>query len=171
MPHGESDSLTLKEAFRKAGCSGKTALTLSTWFGSGLLPLAPGTFGTIAAIPPAVLFAYLGVVYTVLFLIFIVPVALWASERSRNLLGRDDPPEVVIDEVTGFLLAIFLLPLSWVSLISGFLLFRIFDVWKPFPIGTIDRKLRSGIGIVLDDVLAGVYANICVRVLLVCISL
>ena len=160
MPHGESDSLTLKEAFRKAGCSGKIALTLSTWFGSGLFPLAPGTFGTVAAIPLAVFFAYLGVVYTVLLLVCIVPVALWASERSRNLLGRDDPPEVVI----------FLLPLSWVSLISGFLLFRIFDVWKPFPIGTIDRKLRSGVGIVLDDVLAGIYANICVRVVFLLIG-
>ena len=108
---------------------------------------------------------YIGVPYSVIFLIVFIPMAVWVSGISERLLGIDDPPEVVIDEMAGLMLALFLLPLTWSSLTLGFLLFRVFDILKPFPIGRLE-KIRGGIGIVVDDLVAGVYANFCVRVLL-----
>jgi len=166
MSESRSDNLTFKESFKKADFSGKTALILSSWFGAGLMPVASGTFGTLAALPLVIVVNYLGVIYTGISLIIIIPLALWSSDISQRLLPRDDPPEVVIDEVAGYLLTTFLLPFSWLSISSGFILFRVFDILKPFPIGMIDRKMKGGVGIVLDDLLAGVYANLCVRALL-----
>jgi len=166
MSESRYDNLTFKESFKRADFSGKTALLLSSWFGAGLMPGAPGTFGTLAALPLVIVVNYLGVVYVGISLIVIIPLALWSSGISQGLLAKDDPPEVVIDEVAGFLLTTFLLPLSWLSISSGFVLFRVFDILKPFPIGMIDQRLKGGVGIVLDDLLAGVYANLCVRALL-----
>ena len=100
------------------------------------------------------------------FKIIFVPLAIWSSHLSHKLLKRDDPSEVVIDEVAGILWTFFLLPLSWLTLCVGFILFRIFDIFKPFPIRTLERRLRGGIGIVLDDLLAGIYANLCLRIFL-----
>jgi phosphatidylglycerophosphatase A len=106
------------------------------------------------------------VFYEVLALVILIPVAVWSSGLSQKLLGRDDPREVVIDEVAGFLLAILLVPASWLLWSSGFILFRFFDILKPFPIGMLEKKIKGGAGIVLDDLMAGVYANLSARVLL-----
>ena len=157
------DNQALKEAFKKADFYGKTALLLSSWFGAGLMPLAPGSFGTLAAVPPVIILNYFGAFYAGISLILLIPLAVWTSNISQKLLGRDDPPEVVIDEVAGFFVTVFLLPFSWLSFTLGFLLFRAFDILKPFPIGMIDKRVKGGVGIVLDDIVAGVYANICVR--------
>ena len=165
MSKYRSDTLNFKESFGKTHLFGKTALVLSSWFGVGLIPVAPGTFGTLAAVPLFLGMKYIGVLYSVIFLIVFIPMAVWVSGISNTLLGRDDPPEVVIDEAAGFMLALFLLPLAWSSLTLGFLLFRVFDILKPFPIGRLE-KIRGGIGIVVDDLVAGIYANFCVRVLL-----
>ncbi len=165
MSKYRSDTLNFKESFGKTHLFGKTALVLSSWFGVGLIPVAPGTCGTLAAVPLFFGMKYIGILYSVIFLIVFIPMAVWVSGISKRLLGRDDPPEVVIDEVAGFMLALFLLPLTWSSLTLGFLLFRVFDILKPFPIGRLE-KIRGGIGIVVDDLVAGVYANFCVRVLL-----
>lgn len=166
MSESQSDTLTLRESFRKADLLGKSALCLSFWFGAGLMPGAPGTFGTLAALPLAVLTNHLGVFYEVLALVILIPTAVWSSGLSQKLLGREDPREVVIDEVAGFLLAILLLPASWLLWSLGFILFRFFDILKPFPIGMLEKKIKGGAGIVLDDLMAGVYANLSVRVLL-----
>ena len=92
--------------------------------------------------------------------------AIWSSGRTCALLGEDDPPQVVIDEVAGFLLAVFFLPYSWFNLGLGFVLFRFFDILKPFPIRLLDQKLPGGAGIVLDDVMAGIYGNVLIRIVL-----
>ncbi len=160
------DRPTFGEAFKRGGPADKTALILSSWFGSGLAPMAPGTFGTLAAAVPVVAIKYLGASAECIFIVILVSLALWSSEAARRLLGRDDPPEVVIDEAAGLCLAVFLLPPGILSLCSGFLLFRIFDIWKPFPIGTIDRRVKGGVGIVLDDIVAGAFANIGTRIIL-----
>jgi len=156
-----SESIPLKKAFKEANVLGKTALLLSSWFGAGLMPIAPGSFGTLAALPLVIIINYLGVVHSTISLIIILPLSLWASHLSQNLLEGNDPSEIVIDEVTGLFIAVFLLPLSWLNIILGFCLFRIFDILKPFPIGLIDKNLKGGIGIVLDDIMAGIYVNIC----------
>jgi len=151
------------QGLTKADFYRKTALLLSSWFGSGLMPIAPGTFGTLAAVPPAIIIYYFGTVPSVISLIVIIPLAVWTSNVTQKLLGKDDPSEIVIDEVVGFFVTVFLLPFSWLSFTLGFLLFRVFDILKPFPIGIIDKKIKGGTGIVLDDIVAGIYANICVR--------
>ena len=129
------------------------------------MPRAPGTFGTLAAIPLAIAVNYLGAIYGAFSLVIFISVAVLTSGLSRKLMGREDPPEIVIDEAAGFSVTLFLLPLSWFSLSLGFLLFRLFDIFKPFPIRRLE-KINGGIGIVLDDLLAGVYANLVLRLVL-----
>jgi len=157
--------LTFHEAFNRAGFSGKAALILSTWFGIGLAPRAPGTFGTLGALPVAAVVSYCGFLCQGIAVILVIPLAVWSAEVSRKLMAKEDPQVVVIDEAAGLLLALFLFPLSWLSIISGFVLFRFFDILKPFPVGLIDRKVKGGLGIVLDDLMAGIYANICLRII------
>jgi len=165
MSKPQFDNLSIKEIFRQSDFSGKTVLILSTWFGSGLLPIAPGTFGTVAALPLIVVSAYLAPIYKILALGIITVVAIWSSGRCQELLGQGDPAEVVIDEVAGFLLAMLFLPFSCLTLILGFILFRFFDILKPYPINRLER-LRGGFGIVMDDLLAGLYAYLGVRIIL-----
>ncbi|MBN1626785.1 MAG: phosphatidylglycerophosphatase A [Deltaproteobacteria bacterium] len=157
----------MREVFKRAGPAGRLSLVLSSWFGAGLAPKAPGTFGTLAAVPPVALIKYLGAASECIFLIVLVPIALWSSHTARNCLEKDDPKEVVIDEAAGFCLSVLLLPFTWISLGLGFLLFRFFDILKPFPIGMIDRRVKGGTGIVLDDIVAGIFANIAARIILI----
>jgi len=165
-----SDSLSFREAFKKGNLSEKTALILSSLFGAGLMPLAPGTFGTLAAAPPAAIIKYLGGGYECVFFVVLVTLALWSSHVGSKALMTGDPSCVVIDEAAGFFMAVFLLPLTFKSFILGFLLFRVFDIVKPFPIGLIDRRMKGGPGIVLDDLVAGLFANICARIILLLIG-
>ena len=136
---------------------GKGVLILSTWFGAGLFPLAPGTFGTLGAIPLILLVDGLGLLSKALFLVVFLAVAVWSAGRCQDLVRRNDPSEVVIDEVAGFLLTMVYLPPIWPAIVLGFVLFRLFDILKPYPIRRIEM-LRGGFGIVLDDLLAGLYA-------------
>jgi phosphatidylglycerophosphatase A len=151
------------ESFRKAGLLDKLALILSSCFGIGLIPVAQGTFGTLAGIPLAMALAHVGPMAAAYLLFFFVLLAIWASDRSARALEKDDPAEVVIDETAGLLLTLFLLPATGFNLCLGFILFRLFDILKPFPIRRLE-KVEGGAGIVLDDLLAGVYANVCIRV-------
>ncbi len=161
MSCAPSDNVPVADAFRRAGYKGKAALILATWFGTGLMPRASGTFGTLAAIP-LVLIGCLGVGWSVAALVGITVIAIWSSHRTQELLGKEDPSEVVIDEVAGFLVTLFLLPPSWMNIALGFFLFRFFDVLKPWPVRQAER-LNGGFGIVTDDLLAGVYAHLFLR--------
>jgi phosphatidylglycerophosphatase A len=166
MSVNRSDNLAAINAIKSAGFSDKVALVLSIWFGLGLLPGMPGTFGTAGAIPVYLLLVYLGAGYKVLFLAIIIILAVWSSGRSQCILGRTDPREIVIDEVAGFLLTVIFLPFTWITLLAGFFLFRFFDILKPPPIRRIEEKLTNGFGIVMDDLMAGIYAHLCLRLLL-----
>jgi phosphatidylglycerophosphatase A len=155
----------LKKVFKEADFAGRTALILATWFGSGLAPVAPGTFGTLAGVPLVLLMGRLGTLQALLFVLFFIAVALWSAEVTRKMLAGNDPSVVVVDEVAGFLLTLFLIPLSIAHVCLGFFLFRVFDILKPFPIRNLE-KLKGGFGIVADDLLAGVYANLSLKLLL-----
>jgi phosphatidylglycerophosphatase A len=152
-----SDNLSFPETFRESAFSERIALVLATWFGCGLVPFASGTFGTLAAVPLIHVLNSLGIRSSVFMLLIAVAIAVWSSDQTQALLKKKDPSEVVVDEVAGFLLTMALLPYTWLSLCLGFFLFRFFDVLKPFPIKHLE-KLKGGFGIVMDDLLAGIYA-------------
>lgn len=143
----------------------KIAKIIATFFGAGLAPKAPGTFGTIAAIPLVMLLNYLGPFWIMGFVIFFLPVAVWACSVYQKHVGADDPQTVVIDEVVGYAITMTWLPATWQAYVLGFVLFRLLDITKPGPIGMLDRKIKGGLGIMLDDIAAGVIANIILQVI------
>ncbi|MCP4681956.1 MAG: phosphatidylglycerophosphatase A [Desulfobacterales bacterium] len=164
LPH-KSDNLSFKKVFKESGGKGKIALIISTWFGTGLLPGPTGTYGTIAAVPLVLCLNGLGMVWRISSLMLLIMLAVWAAGLAEDILEQDDPSEVVIDEVAGFLFAMFLLGPGWPALCLGFIFFRFFDVVKPYPIKKLE-KIKGGLGIVMDDILAGLYAAICVWIVL-----
>ena len=139
---------------------------LASGFYSGYAPKAPGTFGTAAAIPLAAVMMTLAPVwiYVALVILFIALACVVAGQAER-LWGRKDCPRIVIDEWAGYLVTNIGVSLSFGTVIAGFLLFRLFDIVKPFPARIIDRKTRGGVGVVMDDVAAGVYACVVLHVL------
>ena len=139
------------------------AALLATWFGSGLLPRAPGTWGSLAALPWAWIIASLWGQWALLAaagLAFVVGV--WAAQVYAETYARrgggGDPPAVVIDEVAGQWLTLAVVPPDILPYAIGFVLFRVLDIVKPWPAGLIDRRLTGGFGIMLDDIVAGAYA-------------
>jgi phosphatidylglycerophosphatase A len=152
-----SDNLSLR----------RPSILLATWFGSGLAPVAPGTVGSLAALPFIIAAVYFGGdIGLVAFTILAFVVGLWAAADYVKRSGDDDPSPVVIDEVAGQ--AITFLPfvhiLSWQMVLAGFVLFRIFDALKPWPINWLDRTVKGGLGVMLDDVVAGIAAGVCLYV-------
>ncbi len=138
----------------------RLALALATWFGCGYFPWGPGTIGALVAVSIAfVLHVYAGsgrFFFFVLVIVWLVP-AIWASTRSARLVKAKDPGLVVIDEVLGqWLTLVGAATLTWKNFLAAFLLFRVFDIWKPWPIRKIER-LPEGYGIVCDDLAAGLY--------------
>jgi len=127
-------------------------------FGSGLVPKAPGTFGTLAAIPLYLLLSLLSLnAYLVAVLVICIIGVYLCGYTSRSLQVHDHPG-IVIDEFAGFLITMIAVPRSWQWLLAGFILFRLFDIIKPWPISWLDKHIHGGLGIMLDDVVAGLFA-------------
>lgn len=125
-------------------------------FGSGLSPKAPGTAGTVVAVPLYFLIAQLSLpIYSTVVLIAAV-VGIYLCGKSSNQLGVLDHPGIVWDEFVGYWVAMWALPISAIWMVAGFVLFRIFDIFKPWPISWVDRNIHGGWGIMLDDILAGI---------------
>lgn len=126
--------------------------------GAGTVEKAPGTFGTLAAIPVYLLIQHLdhSVYFGILVVTFLVGIYL-CGQTSKDL-GVHDHSGIVWDEFVGYWITMWLAPTGWLYIILGFVLFRLFDIWKPWPISWIDKKVHGGFGIMLDDVLAGVFA-------------
>jgi phosphatidylglycerophosphatase A len=134
-------------------------LFLAFGFGSGLAKKAPGTMGTLAAIPLYWLFAQTNL-YAYSLLTLIVTVAgIWICDSAAKKLDEHDFGGIVWDEIAGYLITLWLVPFSWQAMVLGFVLFRFFDILKPWPIKWVDRQVHGGLGIMLDDVLAGVFAG------------
>ncbi|MGL4209640.1 MAG: phosphatidylglycerophosphatase A family protein [Candidatus Adiutrix sp.] len=131
-----------------------------TGFGLGLAPKAPGTFGTLLGLPLYFLISDWPPFFYLLTTFFIFLIGLKVSNQAEKDLGRHDAPEVVIDEVLGYLVTMFLVPFSLGAMVLGFILFRLFDIFKPWPVSWADEKIGGGLGVMLDDLLAGVYAFI-----------
>lgn len=135
-------------------------------FGSGLLPFVPGTWGTLAGIPIYLLIAGCSwpIYLTVTVIGFVVGVFI--CDRVSKDLGVHDFSGIVVDEIVGYLLTLFLVPPSIVWMIIGFFLFRLFDIWKPQPIKYVDKHIKGGLGIMLDDILAAIPAWLILQLLI-----
>jgi phosphatidylglycerophosphatase A len=135
------------------------AALIATWFGAGLLPLAPGSWGSLAALPCAwaicALASHVGLVVAA---ILAFAAGCWAAETVARTSGSKDPGFIVIDEVAAQFLVLVAAPLDWRAYLAAFLLFRVFDVAKPWPARAIERRVAGGLGIMLDDVAAALYA-------------
>jgi len=135
---------------------------IATWFGVGLLRRAPGTWGTLAALPVGFVAVWLGgPIFLALVAIAIMVAGIWASERVVARIDREvhhDLPIIVVDEVAGMLIALIPAGFSPTLWLLAFLLFRFFDIWKPWPIRPIDRHVKGGLGIMIDDIVAGLIA-------------
>lgn len=164
-------SIFLKQDYGKNGLTAKQIMTdwklfLAFGFGSGLSKYMPGTMGTLAAIPLYLLMIQINFwLYSLLTVAAVfggIAVCRYAAEK----LDVHDFGGIVWDEVAGLLITLWFVPFSWHAVIGGFILFRIFDIMKPWPIKWIDRKVGGGLGIMLDDVLAGLFAGLILIILI-----
>jgi len=138
---------------------------LAFGFGSGLAPSAPGTFGTLMAVPLYLLMSQFAL-FTYLFITALVCIAgVWICGKSSEKLGVHDHSGIVWDEFAGYFITMILAPTGWLWVIIGFALFRLFDIWKPWPISILDKQVHGGLGIMVDDILAGFFALICLQIL------
>jgi phosphatidylglycerophosphatase A len=142
---------------------------LATGVYTGYSPVAPGTAGSVVGIIIGYFFCAPmwqnePMIFAAIFAAAYVPACLIAG-RAEQIFNQHDSSKIVLDEVMGMIATMFLNPLTWPSLLGGFLLFRLFDIIKPFPASLIDRKMPGGPGVMLDDLFAGIYANIVLRVL------
>lgn len=136
-------------------------------FGSGLTPKAQGTFGSLAAIVPWLLLRGLSVPAWLGVIVVAFAIGVWACNVAGRIIGIEDHRSLVVDEFVG--LWITLLPAlvaPWWAVVAGFVLFRLFDVWKPWPIAWFDRRVKGGFGVMLDDVIAGIFAGIVLSLIL-----
>jgi phosphatidylglycerophosphatase A len=144
---------------------------LALGFGSGLAPKAPGTFGTLAAIPFYFMFSSALFEWQLLIVIVAFFVGIYLCNETATALGVHDHPAIVWDEFVGFWLTMLVLPLmgvslDWLLLLLGFVAFRFFDIIKPWPILWVDKKVHGGFGIMFDDVLAGVYSGLVLAIVI-----
>ena len=145
----------------------RPVMWLATGFGAGLSPLAPGTVGTLVGVLFYMAMAGLGLAlpaYLSVVLVLAV-VGVWVCERAGKILRVTDHPGIVWDEIVGVLITMTATPPSWPGVVLGFALFRLFDILKPWPVGSIDRGVKGGLGVMLDDVMAGLYALACLQIL------
>ena len=173
------------EIIKKKGLLDYFAIALTTW-AVGYLPLAPGTWGSMVGVAIYLLFwivethygiyflhkswnaeqitAWMHAVNVTVFLAFCL-VGVWASGRAAEIFQSKDPGKIVVDEVMGQLLVFMFIPFDvhWYYVIAGFLLFRLFDIWKPYPINFLEN-LPGGIGVCADDILAGAYGGVCLAI-------
>ena len=144
----------------------RAVLFLATGFFVGTIPFAPGTFGSIIGLPVCFLISrfniFLSLLWTLLFILF----AIWVAGVAVRILNKEDPGEIVIDEIAGLIVTFAGVPFTVKTAIVGFIIFRAFDILKPFPIRTLEERVAGGPGVVLDDVMAGIYSNIILRLVI-----
>ena len=140
---------------------------LAFGFGSGFAPKAPGTAGTLLAVIIQLILVNLPpwIHGTIIFAAFFI--GIWICGRTAEYLGVHDHEGIVWDELVGYWLMMFLVPSNWLWVSFGFVLFRILDIFKPWPISVVDRQVGGGLGIMLDDLLAGVMGAVCIHALIV----
>jgi phosphatidylglycerophosphatase A len=154
----------VNDGIRPSGFGTRLGLAVATALGVGYVPVASGTFGSAAGL---VLWAVLPstLVVQATAIVVLLVVGSWSGSVAERHFGRTDPGEVVVDEVMGMLLTLFLTGVGWIGAVAGFFLFRIFDIVKPFPARRLEH-LPGGVGVMADDAMAAIYANIALRLAL-----
>lgn len=142
-------------------------LILATGFASGLSPKAPGTFGTLAAIPVYLLVSQFNASLYIISVLLMFVVGILLCNKATEILQVHDHPGIVWDEFVGYLITMFMVPGNFTFIVLGFFLFRFFDILKPWPIKYLDQQVKGGFGIMIDDVLAGVMANIVLQIIII----
>ena len=139
----------------------RLGLAVATVFGVGYAPVAPGTCGSAAGLLLWWLLPASPAVQAIV-IVIVFAIGSWGGNIAERHFGRTDPGQVVIDEVMGMLITLFLNPVGWIGALGGFLLFRVFDVIKPYPANRLEQ-LHGGVGVMADDAMAAVYANLVLR--------
>jgi phosphatidylglycerophosphatase A len=141
----------------------RAVLFLATGFFIGTVPFAPGTFGSFIGLPLCWLFSRVNFFISILGTLLFILVAVRIASAAEKILKQKDPGKIVIDEIAGLLVTFAGLPFNIKTAIAGFIVFRVFDILKPYPIRILERTVAGGAGVVADDVLAGIYANLVLR--------
>jgi phosphatidylglycerophosphatase A len=149
----------------------RAVLFLATGFFIGHIPLAPGTFGTLIGLPICFLLSRLHTGLVVLWVALFIGFAIGVAAAAEKIFEKKDAAPIVIDEIAGLLVVFIGLPFNLYTAVCGFIIFRFFDIFKPFPIRWLDRNVRGGSGIVLDDVVAGIYSHLIMRLAIFAIGL
>jgi phosphatidylglycerophosphatase A len=141
----------------------KSVMFLATGCYIGNISFAPGTFGSVLGLPLCFFLSTIDFSIAVLLILIFVLCAIWVANEAEKILKTKDPGCIVIDEIAGIILTLFGLPFNMTSVIAGFLVFRALDIWKPYPIRYFEKRLSGGLGIVMDDVVAGLLSNLILR--------
>jgi phosphatidylglycerophosphatase A len=139
---------------------------LATGFYIGNIPFAPGTFGSLIGLPLCFALAGISAAAAMLWALFFILFAVWIADVAEKILEQNDPGCIVIDEIAGMVVALVGLPFNPITVVIGFILFRILDILKPFPIRDLDKRIPGGLGVVADDVAAGIITNILLRAII-----
>ena len=144
----------------------RALLFVATGFFIGTVPFAPGTFGSLIGLPVCFLLSRLNLLQSVIYILVFILFAIGIASAAEKILKQKDPGQIVIDEIAGLMVTFAGLPFNLKTALAGFIIFRVFDILKPFPIRILERRVGGGTGVVLDDVLAGVYGNLILRLVI-----
>ncbi len=143
----------------------KIIMFMATGFFSGKTGFAPGTFGTIAGIPFALLFLIIPPYLHAIYVTCIILAAIYLADQAQKLIDEKDPGCIVIDEIAGYVVALSIVPVTFYNLFAGFFIFRFFDILKPAPVKYFEENFSGGAGIVLDDIMAGILTAIILKII------
>ncbi len=138
---------------------------LAFGFGSGCMPFAPGTFGSLMALPFYYFLQYLSAPFYLAFIAITFFFGCWVSDVTGRDFGESDHSGIVIDEMVGMWIVLFAIPKGWMWLVVAFALFRLFDITKPYPIRQLEQRYNNGFGVMIDDVMAAIYAALTWRII------
>ena len=144
----------------------RAVLLAATGLYIGTVPVAPGTFGSLIGLPLCLFLSRLSFLQSVMFILIFILFAVGIASAAEKILKQKDPGQIVIDEIAGILVTFAGLPFNLKTALAGFIIFRLLDILKPFPIRILDKRMAGGSGVVLDDVLAGIYGNLILRLVI-----
>jgi phosphatidylglycerophosphatase A len=142
------------------------AIFLATGFYIGKIPFAPGSFGSLVGLPISLALAGFLPATAILCTLFLILLAIYIADAAEKILKQNDPRCIVIDEIAGMVVSLLVLPFNLITVVIGFIIFRILDILKPFPIRNLDKRIPGGLGVVADDVAAGIIANLLLRIII-----